>query len=141
MKFIYQSVKLVLIQSSTMFRMILDSSHRQQNSWDSHLIFTTTKMQTQTIQEKYPFENHSLNCSWLSNRVGIIKCKRAHSSAMLFWIGVPVSSKRFRHLKLSSVFHRILWNKKEETTVKFQSIIQTNFFTQHSWRHKLVKST
>lgn len=40
LEFIYQSVKLVLIQSSAMFRMILDSSYRQQNPWDSHLIFT-----------------------------------------------------------------------------------------------------
>ena len=109
----YQSVKLVLIQSSTMFRMILDSSYRQQNLWDSHVIFKTNKMQTKNISRKYPFENHSLNCSWLSKRVGIIKCKRAHSSAMLFWMGVPVKSNLFRHLKLSSVFHLILWNRIE----------------------------
>lgn len=59
-----------------------------------------------------PFENHSLNCSWLSNNIGMMKCNRAHNSAMLFWIGVPVRSNRFRQLKLRRVFHLILSKKK-----------------------------
>lgn len=76
------------------------------NSVDCRL--HSPKRWTNQRKNAYPFENHSLNCSWLSNKVGIIKCKRAHSSAILFWIGVPVSSNRFRQLKLSSVFHLIL---------------------------------
>lgn len=87
-------------------------------------------------------ENHSLNSSWESNSVGMMKCSRAHSwetaithglqhfcrvhmlaqtrthmqtlltSAMVFWIGVPVSSSLFRHWNCSRIFHRTLkWQK------------------------------
>lgn len=65
------------------------------------------------LQVTHPFENHSLNCSWLSNKVGIMKWRRAHSSAILFWIGVPVRRRRLRQLKLSRVFQRILQQSRE----------------------------
>ena len=35
----------------------------------------------------------------------------AHTSCMVFWIGVPVSSNLFRQLKLSNTFQRILKEK------------------------------
>jgi hypothetical protein len=79
------------------------------------------------------FENHSLNSSWESKRVGMIKWRRAQSSngwienlgleerhyhkksklarplpCMLFWIGVPVSNKRFLQWKPSRIFHLAL---------------------------------
>jgi hypothetical protein len=34
------------------------------------------------------------------------KLSKAHSSAMLFWMGVPVSSKRFRDWNSFRVFQR-----------------------------------
>lgn len=67
-----------------------------------------------------PFENHSLNWSWLSNNIGMMKCSRAHNSAMLFWIGVPVRSNRFRQLKLRRVFHLILSKKGNGTCMRIQ---------------------
>ena len=51
-------------------------------------------------------ENHSLNSSCESKRLGIIKCKSAQSSCIEFWTGVPVSSRRLRQWKPSSVFQR-----------------------------------
>lgn len=70
------------------------------------------------INSTNPFENHSLNWSWLSNNIGMIKCSRAHNSAMLFWIGVPVRSNRFRQLKLRRVFHLILSKKKRKWNLR-----------------------
>ena len=53
-------------------------------------------------------ENHSLNSSCESKRVGMMKCSRAHSSAMLFWMGVPLSSNLFRQLNPKRSFQRTL---------------------------------
>lgn len=53
-------------------------------------------------------ENHSLNSLCESNIEGIIKCNKAHNSAILFWIGVPLNSNRFRQLNPSSIFHLTL---------------------------------
>lgn len=54
------------------------------------------------------FENHSLNSSWLSKSVGMMKWRRAHSSAIEFCMGVPDNSNLLRQLNPSSSFHRIL---------------------------------
>lgn len=53
-----------------------------------------------------PCANHSWNEACESKSWGMIKCKRAHSSAIEFWIGVPVSSNRFLERNPRSVFHR-----------------------------------
>lgn len=42
-----------------------------------------------------------------------MKWRRAHSSAILFCIGVPVRRRRLRQLKLSRVFQRILQKFRE----------------------------
>ena len=72
------------------------------------------------VCDSMSFENHSLNSSWESNKVGMMKCNNAHSSkgqnqvdgglvpCMVFWIGVPVSKRRFRQCKPSKIFHREL---------------------------------
>jgi hypothetical protein len=74
------------------------------------------------VQEAVPLENHSLNCSWLSNKVGMIKWSRAHNSAMLFCIGVPVRSKQFLQLKLSKVFHRMLQHNQMMNNIKLMGL-------------------
>ena len=38
----------------------------------------------------------------------MMKWRRAHSSCMLFWMGVPVRSRRLRQWNPSSDFHREL---------------------------------
>ena len=62
------------------------------------------------------FENHSLNSSCESNSVGMMKWSRAHSSAMLFWMGVPVRRRRLRQLKPNSTFQRRLRASEGHTT-------------------------
>jgi hypothetical protein len=93
-----------------MFSMALDTGRpmkgQQLKEW--------SKQGIELRREQYPFENHSLNCSWLSNSVGMMKCRSAHNSAILFCIGVPVRSKRFLQLKLSNVFQRWLQLRKED---------------------------
>ena len=80
------------------------------------------------------FENHSLNSSCESNSVGIMKWSKAHScqweqakavrkntqktkssalqitqtSAILFWMGVPVKRSLFLHKKPRRIFQRTL---------------------------------
>lgn len=80
------------------------------------------------------FENHSLNSSCESNNVGIMKWSKAHScqweqakavrkntqkttssalkitqtSAILFWMGVPVKRSLFLHKKPRRIFQRTL---------------------------------
>lgn len=71
-------------------------------------------------------ENHSLNSSCESNKLGMMKCSSAQSSVVIydqsgkawrwrifspcmeFWIGVPVRRRRFLQWKPSRVFHRTL---------------------------------
>ena len=48
-------------------------------------------------------------------------CQVQHTSAILFWIGVPVKSRRFRQLKPSKIFQRAL---KKVTSIQITETIK-----------------
>lgn len=111
------------------------------NNFLDYSVHTFT-WQSKETNNTNPFENHSLNWSWLSNNIGMMKCSKAHNSAMLFWIGVPVRSNRFRQLKLRRVFHLILYKKKERglawefsISSDLQGIHKSNIFMHGTIKH------
>lgn len=53
-------------------------------------------------------ENHSLNSSCESKSEGMMKWRRAQSSCIEFWMGVPVRRSRLRQRKPRRVFQRAL---------------------------------
>ena len=51
-----------------------------------------------SADDSMSFENHSVKSEKESKSSGMMKCSSAHNSAIEFWIGVPVRSKRLRQL-------------------------------------------
>ena len=88
--------------------------------------------------------NHSAKLSWESNSLGMMKWRRAQSSLMVFWIGVPESKSLFLALSCKRVFHhwevndliawassRIIWYHM--TLCSLSSVITRLYEVMQTW--------